>query len=298
MKIVHFGRTSKPTDRCVISLGIGRRGHTEPLSRLEESLRRTRFQGDFLVWKDELPLNSPTQLESPMAFKAYCFSEASKQGYRYVLWIDAPCIALRSIHPIFEIISDKGYIMFVDPYGQSVGQWCSDDVLEHHKISREAALRMPEIPTSVIGLDLRSEIGCQFLDEWHALALDRITFRGTRKPILSTEDHYAIGWNKNNCISSDPRVGGHRYDQTAAGIIAQRLGMVACSDGLRDVLCKNVSIDQGTMILHHREFGEQIRPLGAIYREIFIIEPFVRTPRRRLRMFARRIMALIRSFCS
>jgi len=296
MRLVRLCRTSKPTNRCIVSLGIGRRGHTEPLARLEESLKRTRFQGDLLIWKDELPPNSPTHYESPMAFKTYCFLEAINHGYRYVLWVDAPCIALRSIHPIFTIIEQKGYVMFVDPYGQSVGQWCGDEVLEHHKISREEAFRMPEIPTSVIGLDLHSGIGRRFLDEWHEMALDRITFRGTRKPILSTDDHYAIAWNKENCISSDPRVGGHRHDQTAAGIIAHRLGMVACSNGLRDVLCEKASVDQSTMVLHHREFGEQIKSLNTVYREIFITQPFVRAPRRRLRLCAQRIMAFIRRY--
>jgi hypothetical protein len=294
MRLAHLGRSSQPSNRCVISLGIGRKGHTEPLARLEESLQRTGFQGDLLVWKDELPPNSPTQLESPMAFKTYCFLEAMKYGYRYVLWIDAPCIALRSIHPIFTTIKEKGYVMFVDPYGQSVGQWCGDDVLEHHAISREAALSMPEVPTSVIGLDLYSELGRQFLHEWHSMALDGVTFKGTRKAIVSTDDHYAIGWNKNNCISSDPRVRGHRYDQTAAGIIAQRLGMVACSDGLRDVLYRQTPINRGTMVLHHREFGEQIKPLNTIYLEALFKEPFVRAPLRYLRMMARRFRDLIR----
>jgi hypothetical protein len=294
MRVVRLGRSSQPSDRCVISLGIGRKGHTMPLTRLEESLQRTGFQGDFLVWKDELPPGSPTHMESPMAFKTFCFLEAMKRGYRYVLWIDAPCIALRSINPIFTIIRERGYVMFVDPYGQTVGQWCGDDVLERHAISREAALSMPEIPTSVIGLDLCSEIGRQFFDQWHSMALDGVTFRGTRKPILSVEDHYIVAWNKGNCISSDSRVGGHRHDQTAAGIVAHRLGMTACSDGLRDVLCQQTPVDRGTMVLHHREFGEEIKSLHAIYRETFFSEPFVRAPRRRLRTIARRLKHLIR----
>jgi hypothetical protein len=175
-----------------------------------------------------------------------------------------------------------------------VGQWCGDDVLEHHAISREAALSMPEVPTSVIGLDLYSELGRQFLHEWHSMALDGVTFKGTHKAIVSTDDHYAVGWNKNNCISSDPRIRGHRYDQTAAGIIAQRLGMVACSDGLRDVLYRQTPINRGTMVLHHREFGEQIKPLHTIYLEALFKEPFVRAPLRYLRIMARRFRDLIR----
>ena len=67
MRLVRLGRSSQPSDRCVISLGIGRKGHTKPLARLEESLQRTGFQGDLLVWKDQLPLHPDHPLDSEPA---------------------------------------------------------------------------------------------------------------------------------------------------------------------------------------------------------------------------------------
>jgi hypothetical protein len=292
MRIISFSRQPQ-AQRCIISLGMGRKGHTEPLARLEESLRRTGFEGDFLVWKDELPPGSPSQFEAPMAFKTLCFEEAKQKGYHQVLWIDSPCVALRSLSPIFEIISSDGYVMFKDPYQQSVGQWCGDDVLAHHQISRQMAMRMPEIPTSVIGLDLQSDIGRSFLDEWQAMAMDGITFRGTRHPIRSVEDHYAIGWNKNQCISSDPETKGHRYDQTAAGLIAHRLNMHPNCDALRDYLYKEKPVDRNTLILHHREFSDTIKSLDVIHRELFFQQPILRVPSRLLLNGARKLRALL-----
>lgn len=96
MKVVRMGRSAQPSNRCVISLGAGRRGFTESLKRLEESLRRVRFEGDFLGWNDELPAGSPSQFEAPMAFKTFCFHEAKQRGYEEILWIDSPIVALRS----------------------------------------------------------------------------------------------------------------------------------------------------------------------------------------------------------
>ena len=49
VRLVRLDRSSQPSDRCVISLGIGRKGHSKPLARLEEILQRTGFQDDLLV---------------------------------------------------------------------------------------------------------------------------------------------------------------------------------------------------------------------------------------------------------
>lgn len=289
MKVVRLGRGDRQSNRCVISLGAGRKGFTESLKRLEESLRRVHFQGDFLGWNDELPAGSPSQFEAPMAFKTFCFHEAKQRGYEEILWIDSPIVALRSLDPIFRMIREHGYVTFSNNYGQSLGQWCSDDVLAFHHISREEAMQIPETPTSVIGLDLRQEIGRNFLDRWHTMSTDGLTCRGTHAPIQSVEDHYAIAWNKDGRVSKDPRVGGHRFDQTAAGIIAHQLGMLPYADTLRDIHYKGTRIDRHTILLHHREFGEEITSLDQIYYRVFFEQPFVERPKQKLRQVLKRV---------
>jgi hypothetical protein len=279
---IPIGSAAHTKDCCVISLATGREAYLLCLKRLEESLRQVRFRGDFLGWSDELPEGSPTQLESPMAFKTFCFHEAKRQGYRLVLWIDAPVVALRSLKPIFDMIRKYGYVTFTNNYGQSLGQWSSDEVLEHHKISRELAMQIAETPTSVIGLDLGSAAGMEFLNRWHAFCTDGLTCRGRREPYQSTEDHYAVAWNHHGCISKDPRVGGHRFDQTAAGLVAHELGMPPYADNLRDIHYKETTVSKDTILLHHREFGTEITPLKEIRYRVFVYQPFLEAPKRRI----------------
>jgi len=289
MKIVHMGGASHAARHCVISLAIGREGLTESLKRLEESLRKVRFSGDFLAWSDELPPGSPTQLEAPMAFKTFCFHEAKSLGYETILWIDATIVALRPLEPIFRSIRDNGYIAFANNYGQSLGQWSSDEVLKHHHISREDAMQIPEVPTSAIGLSMRNDLGLRFLEQWHQLTTDGLTCRGTSTPVSTWEDYYAIAWNKDGCISPDPRVGGHRHDQTAAGIVAHHLDMHPYSDMLRDIHHKATAIDRRTILLHHREFKEEIKSLDAIYRQVFFSMPYIDPLKRKARSLLRRL---------
>jgi hypothetical protein len=269
--------------RCVISLGVGRKSYIDCLKRLEQSLRKVGFHGDLLIWSDELPAGSPSQLEAPMAFKGFCFNEAKLRGYEEILWIDAPIIALRPLEPLFSLMNQHGFITFANNHDQVLGQWCGDAVLAHHQLNREEAMAIPETPTSVIGFDLKTEIGNQFLNQWHTLLIDGITCKGTRETIDTIEDYYAITWNKDKRVSEDPRVRGHRHDQTAAGIISHRLNLKPYADSLRDIHYKEAPINRHTILLHHREFGENITSLNEIYHRVFIKTPLIDRPRSYLR---------------
>jgi hypothetical protein len=166
-------------------------------------------------------------------------------------------------------------------------------VLNLHQISREDAMLIPETPTSAIGLNVRSERGKNFLDRWHQMSTDGLTCRGISKPIRTAEDQYAIAWNKEGCVSKDPRVGGHRFDQTAAGIVAHQLGMHSCADSLRDIHYKVTDINRQTILLHHREFTGEITSLDRIYYRVFIDQPFLEAPRQKMRLLARRLKAAL-----
>jgi hypothetical protein len=280
MEVIPICPHRSTAKRCVISLGVGRKSYTDCLKRLEESLRKVRFQGDLLVWSDELPIGSPSQLEAPMAFKGFCFDEARQKGYEEILWIDAPIIAMRPLEPLFALMNRYGFITFTNNHDQVLGQWCSDAVLAHHQLSRDEAMAIPETPTSVIGFDLNTEIGNQFLNQWQALLTDGLTCKGTHETINTIEDYYAITWNKDKRVSEDPRVCGHRHDQTAAGIISYRLNLRPYADNLRDIHYKKTPINRHTILLHYREFGEAITSLDAIYHQVFIMDPFVNRPKK------------------
>ncbi|KPK97163.1 MAG: hypothetical protein AMJ95_10475 [Omnitrophica WOR_2 bacterium SM23_72] len=297
MKIKKLGNDTK-IKQCVISLGIGRKIFVDCLKRLEESLRRVRFSGDFLYWSDELPPGSPTHFEAPFGFKPFCFLEAAKLGYEEILWIDSACVAIRPLEPIFKILEQKGYCLFANNYGQMMGQWCSDEVLRINNITREEALKIPEVPCSVIGLNLQNALASKFLQMWHQKAADGITFRGIRDKIDDWEDYYDIAWNKSGRVSKDPRVRGHRHDQSAAGIIAHELHMRPFADGLGDIHYKGTAIDRNTIILHHREFGEKITPLNDIYLKVFVMMPFIERPLDLIRAFLKSIRNKLKGLCT
>jgi len=288
MKILKLNNDTV-TKRCVISLATGKKNFVDCLNRLEKSLIRIKFKGDFLCWSDELPLGCPSVFEAPFAWKSFCFIEAKKLGYDEVLWIDASCVAIRPLEPIFKILKDKGYVIFTNNYDQIMGQWCSDEVLRINNIDREEAMKIPEVPCSVIGLNLQNPLASKFLEMWHEKAADGITFRGIKEKITSWEDYYDIFWNKTGRVSKDHRVRGHRCDQPAAGIIAHQLGMTPFADGLRDIHFNGTAIDKNTVILHHREFGEKITPLDSIYFKVFFKAPFIERPLERLKNFLKSV---------
>ena len=224
MKLCVISLAKAETRSCVLQL----------LDRLEKSLGRVKFKGDLLFWRDRYPANCPSHLEVPFAFKPLCFLEAKAMGYDLVLWLDASIIALRPIEPLFEKIRREGYLIFKNPLNCSVGQWCSDEALQAFPLDREDALKIPELSAAVMGLDLRNELALNFLNQWHAKALEGVVFRGVKENGLTQKDYDDIKWNKSCRASPDSRVKGHRHDQTAAGIIAHQLEMKLSTEEFED----------------------------------------------------------------
>ena len=211
--------------RCVISLGInGPRplDHPEALfqdfprgiARIKEDLIRHAFPGDFIFWDKHYPEGSPIHQQTPWAFKPVCFYEAQKRGYHLVLWLDASIKIKRPLEPLFELMRQDGYLIFQEDH--SVGEYCKDDALKPLGIMREESFTLPCCWSSVLGLDLNNQRSAEFLRQWKERAVDGITFPGPKWSGV-------FGWRRT--ASQDPRVKGHRHDQTAASVIALRLGM-------------------------------------------------------------------------
>ena len=107
-----------------------------------------------------------------------------------------------------------GYLIFQEEH--SVGEYCSDAALETLEIEREESFDMPCCWATVMGFDVRHPNARAFLARWQALSMDGQTFPGPKWSGV-------FGWPKT--ASADPRVKGHRHDQTAASVIALKLGM-------------------------------------------------------------------------
>jgi hypothetical protein len=210
--------------KCIITLGIAdaqpkdhpqrKRDFRGCIDALRASLDAVGFDGAFRTWTDNYPPGCPPHAESPCAFKPFCFEEMLQQGYELVLWVDATTTVTASLDPVFAEIEKNGYLLFREDH--SVGEFCKDAALDTLGITREASFVIPSCWASVIGLNFKTEVAREFLREWKKLAVDGITFPGPRWSGLRGFPATA---------STDPRVKGHRYDQTAASIVALRLAM-------------------------------------------------------------------------
>ena len=194
------------------------------------------FRGECLTWPPgHFPSGCPSHLEVPFAFKPHCLSEARAQGWNAVLWLDSSCLVVRSLDPIFEAIEANGYVLFKNS-STRVGEWASDQTLSEFGLSREQALALPEVNAAAIGMNFNRRIGVDFLESWHEAARNKISFRGISEAFESWEDYEDVKWNLSGRVSPDPRVRGHRHDQTVAGILAARFGMELTPDGLEDYM--------------------------------------------------------------
>ncbi len=194
---------------CVVNFAKGS-WYPKGQKRIKDSFLRNGYQGDFLFYTNEQQLNCPTHQQIPYAFKAYALKKTFDKGYDVVLWVDASITLLQSFSKVLDHIVKYDYMLLLN--GWSSGEWCSDAALKTLGITREESFTYPHIMACVMGFNTHDETNIKFLDEYLARAKDGITFRGDWK-------------NDKQQVSKDKRVLGHRHDQTAASIIAWRLGM-------------------------------------------------------------------------
>ena len=154
-----------------------------------------------VTWYDKLPPHSPKHAEINYAFKAWAIEHARSIGHTRILWCDASIVPIRSVEPLWRLIETQGYWFSANGYLNS--EWTAVNRLEQLGVTAEENERIPHVATTAFGLDLTSDIGREFADEFLRLARNG-SFHG-------------------------PWVGGkgiqHRHDQTAASVIAWKLGM-------------------------------------------------------------------------
>ena len=202
---------------CIINVAIGRE-YPRGQDRLEASLSKFGAPSARLYWRNRLPPGSPSHQRVPYAFKPYAFRFAQRAGYELVLWLDAALTAIKPLGPIFARIESEGYFFPLNG-AWITGQWCSDLALAKFGKTRAEAMQYPHIMACCLGLNLAHPLGRAFLDAWQEKADDGASFPGP--------------WdNKNGAASSDPRVLGHRHDQTAASFVAYDLGMRHWDDNI------------------------------------------------------------------
>lgn len=192
--------------KCIINVGIGG-WYAKGSERLRRSLIYHGYDGDFLIWKDDLPPGAPTHESNPYAFKVYAFREAVRQGYTHILWLDCSAWCIKDPTPIFNRMTDEGYYFWSSGY--NCAQSTNDNALKSFNITRDEAEKFEELSSGGIGLYISNPQASQFLEYWGDAA-EKGCFKGSR-------------FHDNQ--SRDPRFLFHRQDQCCASIVANKLGM-------------------------------------------------------------------------
>ena len=201
--------------RVVVSVATGPR-----YCAMQDRLNRMLDLAEYRVfWRDVLPLNSPTHEDVPYGFKIWAIKRAVEMEVPTVLWLDSSIVPLRPLSLLWELIEKQGYWFSENlPQGRldlpcwNCGQWTCDSALSPLGITREAAFTIPHVIGTAFGLDFNHQIARDFFDDYLRLAIERTAFQGP--------------WdNRDGSASAEPRVLGHRHDQTVASVLAWRRGM-------------------------------------------------------------------------
>jgi hypothetical protein len=167
-----------------------------------------------------LPPGAPRNVVDGYDYSGYCskpfaLDSLRKEGYEIGIWLDASFYPVRDILPIAEHIRDTGYY-FCDNEAK-VGEWCSDACQQQMGVTRDVLWEMPELSSYCIGFDFRRGECVQLLEQFKSAAYSDKLFPGR---------HTAGTTGRNpGFVSTDPRVKGHRFDQTVLSIQAHQFGM-------------------------------------------------------------------------
>lgn len=212
--------------RCVVNVAIGGRNQQKYVNGQERL--RNQLAGETLrFYTNGYPIGSPTHQEIPFAFKAYALKEAAMQ-YTTLLWCDS-CIVLgpRPLEELWEKIERNGY--WISRNGWTNYEWTADSA--YHELfpesvgeaARELNRGISHVIATAFGIDTRRERGQSFLGWYFNLARTK-AFCGP----ISNSNFPGAQYSGNPAKCSPcgpPDVRGHRHDQTAASVIAWRLGM-------------------------------------------------------------------------
>lgn len=193
---------------CIVDVAVGA-NFPKGLAILKRTATARGYTGDFLLYENEYPPDSPSHSVVPYGFKTYALEEAQRRGYDLVLWCDSSMQFVQTPDIAFKVIERQGYYFTLA--GFSVGEWCTDLVLPKLGVTREEAFKIPLLVGGFYGVNLRSEIGSQFM-----------VWMGER-----ARDGSLIGaWdNKKRQVSDDPAVLGHRHDQPCISVFVWKHGL-------------------------------------------------------------------------
>lgn len=175
--------------RCIVNLSTER--YWTGQTRLIKSAHEHSPDIDVLTFGSESEVGAAPHSENNYSFKPMAILAAYNMGYRQILWLDASMNVIKPLEGVFDLIDSDGYF-FVDS-GWPNSRWTNEAAKEYFGTNDGEMLS-----SGILGLDLSNPLAYQFFDAWTQAMRDGI-FNGD--------------WES------------HRHDQTAASLIAHKMGM-------------------------------------------------------------------------
>ncbi len=184
---------------------------------------------DYVHFRDTLPLYSPPHAQVPYAFKAWALKAASEnRGYETLLWCDA-CIRFgaRPLDDLWEKIERDG--VWLANNGYTNYEWTADSAYpdlfpaDPPAAARIINQQIPHVVATAFGVSLEHTAGREFLREYLRLAMSKAFCGPWTNCATHPQSMHSHSERCKPCGPSDVR--GHRHDQTAASVIAWRLGV-------------------------------------------------------------------------
>ncbi len=147
--------------------------------------------------------------------KPFALLGALRSGAEIGILLDASFYPIRHIEPLVNWIGDTGYYFCRN--GFNLGEWSSDAALAKFEISRERAFAIEEISSYCVGVHRKH------LDLVEAWCESWPSFPGPHSNVKAQDKRFS--YRNEGFVSDDPRVRGHRHDQTALTVLAWRAGL-------------------------------------------------------------------------
>ena len=178
--------------------------------RLRQSLINVGFAGSYFSFKDYKSIDSPSHSEIPYAFKPYAIKKVKDLGYDIVIWIDSAVYPTKKFDHFVKHIEENGHAFF-DNIGFAIRDHTSDKCLEYFNMTDEESWKHPMIMACLMGFNFNNETTCKIFKEYYEAA---------------NEQAYGGDWINNDLqVSTNPKVKGHRHDQSVMSIILAKKGI-------------------------------------------------------------------------
>jgi len=143
--------------------------------------------------------------------KLYAIKQAGDLGFKKILWLDSSITLIegKTLEPIEKYIADHGVYLYAS--GFKSGETANSKALEFYETNTDEQMRVPEVASNVVGIDLESEVGRYFFNAWVAS--------------LASEANQGVKWpSEDQAIKEnpDPRFLFSRHDQSTASLAAWR----------------------------------------------------------------------------